>query len=289
MKISTFLPLAFILLMAPAACNTKNAKKSIDGQGEYRLVWSDEFDYNGKPDSTKWGYQYGFLYNREEQYYTDRLKNARVENGHLIIEAHRENIRNEAFVSPDEKDWRKNREYAKYTSARLLTKGKASWKYGKIEVRARLPEGVGLWPAIWMLGNNHDEAGWPACGEIDIMEHVGYEPDSIFGTVHTAAYNHTKGTEKGKKVFIKNPYTAFHVFSIEWTPEKIDFLLDGKVYNRFENEHRGVDEWPFDQKFYLILNVAVGGTLGGRKGIDDSIFPRQMTVDYVRVYQKKGR
>ncbi len=258
----------------------------------YQLVWSDEFNYNGKPDSANWGYDYGFIANREDQYYTDSLKNARVEDGHLIIETHKEEIPNKDYNNPDllKKSWMKyaaERKTAVYTSARLTTKNLASWKYGRIEISAKLPRGVGLWPAIWMLGGNRNEVGWPECGEIDIMEHVGFDPDSIFGTIHTKAYNHMKGTQKGKKIFIDQPYDSFNVFALEWTPEKMDFLLNDTVYNQILNEHKTTDEWPFDQKFYLIMNTAVGGMLGGKKGIDDSVFPQQMRVDYVRVYQLK--
>lgn len=143
-----------------------------------------------------------------------------------------------------------------------------------------------MWPAIWMLGDNRDEVGWPEAGEIDIMEHVGYNNDSIFGTVHTKAFNHIKNTEQGKSTFIDSPDDQFHVFSLDWTPEKMDFILDGTVYNTFKNQNKTTAEWPFDQNFHLILNVAVGGMLGGQKGIDDSVFPQRMSVDYVRVYQK---
>lgn len=253
----------------------------------YRLVWSDEFNYFGKPNPEKWGYEYGLIRNVEKQYYTDSLKNARVENGFLILEAHKETIRNEKYVSKDAKNWKENWEFADYTAPSLTTEGLAQWKYGIIEVKAKLPEGVGLWPAIWMLGENRKEVGWPKTGEIDIMEHVGFDKDSIFGTIHTQAYNHMKKTQKGKKVFIKDPYSAFHVYSIKWTPEKIDFLLDGKAYYHVKNEHKTNDEWPFDQPFYLKLNIAIGGMLGGRKGIDDSILPQRMSIDYVRVYQKE--
>ena len=138
-----------------------------------------------------------------------------------------------------------------------------------------------------MLGENRDAVGWPEAGEIDIMEHVGFESDSIFGTVHTKAFNHMKGTEKGKKIFIEEPYDSFHNFTVEWTPEKMDFMLDNTIYNSFNNEHKTTAEWPFDQKFYLILNVAVGGMLGGQKGVEDAIFPQQMQIDYVRVFEKK--
>jgi len=265
-------------------------KKSPTSHG-YSLVWSDEFNYAGKPDPAKWTYDYGFIANQEKQYYTDSLKNASVEEGYLIIEAFKEKIANKDFNNAALMNtwaaYKAKIDTAQYTSARLKTEDLAEWKYGRIEVRAMLPKGRGMWPAIWMLGENRREAGWPKCGEIDIMEHVGYNNDSIFGTIHTQAYNHMRGTQKGKKIFIENPNDEFHVFSIEWTPEKIDFMLDGVVYNHIENEHKTEAEWPFDQKFYLILNVAVGGGLGGKKGIDDSIFPQRMVVDYVRVYQLK--
>ncbi|MBP0905403.1 glycerophosphodiester phosphodiesterase family protein [Mariniflexile gromovii] len=265
--------------------------KSPTKQG-YKLVWSDEFNYKGKPDNTKWAYDYGFISNQEKQYFTDSLKNARVENGHLIIEAHKEKIANKDYGNEElkKKSWLKyvaEIDTAQYTSARLKTDGLASWKYGRIEVKAKLPKGVGLWPAIWMLGENRKQVGWPESGEIDIMEHVGFNPDSIFGTIHTKAYNHMIGTERGKKIFIDKPYDTFHVFALEWTPEKMDFILDDVVYNQIENEHKTTAEWPFDQKFHLILNVSVGGMLGGQKGIDDSVFPQKMMIDYVRVFQKK--
>lgn len=266
------------------SCNGGGTKKKKDGE-KYKLVWSDEFDHEGKPDTMKWGFECGFIRNREDQYYTDRLKNARVEDGFLIIEVHKEDFKNALFESKESKNWRLNKDSAHYTSASLSTQGLAEWTYGKIEVRAKLPKGVGLWPAIWMLGTNRAEVGWPQCGEIDIMEHVGFELDSIFGTIHTEAYNHMKGTQKGKRVYIKDPYGEFHTYAIEWTPEKIDFLLDRQVYHHVDNEHKTTDEWPFDQPFYLKLNIAVGGALGGKKGIDDSVFPQRMVVDYVRYYE----
>ncbi|TVZ57977.1 glycerophosphoryl diester phosphodiesterase [Flavobacteriaceae bacterium MAR_2010_105] len=256
----------------------------------YELVWSDEFNYKGKPDPQKWVYDYGFIANQEKQYYTDSLKNARVEKGHLIIEAHKEKIVNKDFNNPEIKGhakYKREIDSALYTSARIKTEGLAAWQYGYIEVRAKLPKGRGMWPAIWMLSENRREIGWPESGEIDIMEHVGYDNDTIHGTIHTKAYNHMKGTQKGKTIFIDNPNDKFHVFALDWTPEKMDFILDGVVYNHIVNEHKTTAEWPFDQKFYMILNVAVGGMWGGRKGIDDSIFPQQMVVDYVRVFQKK--
>lgn len=266
--------------------------KTSEPEKEYQLVWSDEFKENGNLDTLKWKYEKGFLRNKEAQYYTDRLKNVRIENDYLILEAHKEKIANEKFNTDEfkNKSWLHyiaDIDTAQYTSGSISTQGIAQWTYGKIEVKAKLPKGVGLWPAIWMLGSNRAEVGWPKCGEIDIMEHVGFNKDSIFGTIHTQAYNHMKGTQKGKKTFIDKPYDSFHVFSMEWTPEKIDFLLDGTIYNHLENPHLSEDEWPFDKDFYLKLNVAIGGGLGGKKGIDENVFPQQMVVDYVRVYQLK--
>lgn len=254
----------------------------------WKLVWNDEFNYSGRIDSTKWAYEYGLKRNQEAQYYSDSLKNVRVEDGFLILEAHKSKAKNELFVSKDEKGWKKNTETANYTSGSITTKNNAQWTYGRIEIRAKLPSGNGVWPALWMIGENYDEVGWPECGEIDIMEYVGFEPDSIFGTIHTKAYNHMRGTQKGKNIKIDNPSETFHLFVLEWTPESMDFILDDTVYNHITNEHKTTDEWPFDQDFHLKMNLAIGGMLGGRKGIDDSIFPQQFVIDYVRVYQKQN-
>jgi len=242
---------------------------------EYKLVWSDEFDEDGTPDATKWGYDLGDgcpyvcgWGNNELQYYTNNSKNARVKNGHLIIEALKEDKKGK-----------------KYTSARLVTKKKGDWKYGKIEVKAKLPSGLGTWPAIWMLPTKNKYGGWPKSGEIDIMEHVGYAPDSIYGTVHTEAYNHIKRTHKDGNKVIKSE-GVFHIYSIDWQKDKIDFLVDNELYFSFANEKKTFEEWPFDKAFYLILNVAVGGNWGGKHGVDATIFPLKIEVDYVRVYQK---
>lgn len=233
--------------------------------------WSDDFNYTGLPDSSKWksdvgGHGWG---NKELQFYTNKdTQNAVVRNGVLIITARKQ-----------------DKENRNYTSAKLVTRGIKDFKYGRIEVRAKLPAGRGTWPAIWMLGSDIKEAGWPGCGEIDIMEHVGYNKDSIFGTVHSAAYNHVKGTQKGKAVFVTEPYTQFHIYAIDWTAEKIDFLLDGNTYFTVRNEHLTQKEWPFDQPFYLILNLAIGGNWGGKMGVDNSIFPVSMEIDYVKVFE----
>lgn len=235
-----------------------------------QLVWSDEFNINGLPDSTKWNYDVGGhgWGNQELQYYTSRqLKNARVENGLLIIEAHKEKIGNND-----------------YSSARLITKGKGDWKYGRIEVRAKLPKGLGTWPAIWMLGTT-PKITWPDDGEIDIMEHVGYDQGVIHASTHTKKYYHSIGTQKTATISVTDCTDTFHLYALEWDAESITVFVDDKAYFTFKNEHTGNDAWPFDKPFHLLLNVAVGGFWGGHKGVDPNIFPKQMLVDYVRVYQ----
>lgn len=257
----------FLSVLFLTSCFSSPEKKNKD---EWKLFWSDEFNYTGLPDSAKWNYETGGngWGNNELQYYTNAsLNNVEVSNGTLKLKVLEQKI--------------ENREY---TSARLVTKGKAEFTYGKIDIRAKLPAGKGLWPAVWMLGANVDKIAWPGCGEIDIMEHVGYEKDSIFGTIHTKAYNHIIGTQKGRKNFIANPYTDFHLYSLEWSADRMDFLLDNKLYYSIENEHKTFAEWPFDSPFFLIMNIAVGGNLGGKEGVDPTIFPAAMEVDYVRVY-----
>lgn len=260
-KVSTFIWLfiSIFLISGEAYCQ------------EWQLVWSDEFDYKGLPDPEKWNYEVGMIRNKESQYYTQgNPDNARVEDGVLIIEAVKEDFKG-----------------ANYTSASLITNGKKEFLYGKLEVRAKLPTGVGMWPAIWMLGNRRKDVGWPECGEIDIMENVGFDPDTIHANIHTKSYNHVKGTNKGSKIYVEAPYKDFHVYSVEWFEDQLVFYVDGRRYFSFENEKTGNDVWPFDKAHYLILNVAVGGAWGGRYGIDESIFPQQMLIDYVRYYEMK--
>ncbi|MDB5233525.1 MAG: hypothetical protein JWR44_518 [Hymenobacter sp.] len=244
-----------------------------------KLVWSDEFSKPGLPDSTKWGYDVGGSGwgNKEEQYYTKRrLENARVEGGNLIVQARRE------ALHPGNA----------YTSARLVSRGPGgSQTYGRFEVRARIPAGRGTWPAIWMLPdkNPYGNHGWPDNGEIDIMEHVGYDPNVIHATTHCKAYYFRINTQKTGITKLPDATTAFHVYSVEWTPETISAQIDGQLYFAHRNEGTGWEIWPWDQPFHLLLNVAVGGEWGGQKGIDEAAFPQQMVVDYVRFYQmKKG-
>jgi beta-glucanase (GH16 family) len=241
-------------------------------KSEWQLVWGDEFNYEGLPDSTKWNYNTGGdgWGNHELEFYTTkRLENTHVTNGNLIIEARKEK-------------WKANN----YTSARLITKGKGDWKYGRIEVRAKLPDGIGTWPAIWMLGSK-TPFEWPDDGEIDIMEHVGYDPGIIHASIHCKNYNHIMNTQKTAITNVPDYATAFHVYALEWDAGSINIFVDEKKYFSFANEHIDYASWPFDQPMHLLLNLAVGGDWGGQKGIDNSIFPKQMLVDYVRVYQKK--
>jgi len=240
---------------------------------KWELVWADEFNNEGLADQSKWDYEVGFIRNRERQYYTKaRIENARAEDGTLIIESRKEKY-----------------EDGEYTSASLHTWHKAEWLYGRIEVRAKLPTGKGMWPAIWMLGTNRDTVGWPACGEIDIMENVGFDPDTICANIHTKAYNHVQGTGKGSKIKAEKPYEQYHVYAIEWYEDRIDFFLDDQKYFTFKNEGKGNDVWPYDKPHYLILNAAIGGSWGGQKGIDDAIFPQRYFIDYVRFFKEKKK
>lgn len=272
--------LLFVVLFAALNWTCKPAAKMRNEQAPkpvsaLKLVWSDEFDYNGLPDSTRWGYDMGDgcpnvcgWGNNELQYYTRSLNNARTENGKLIVEARREKMGG--------KD---------YSSARLVSKFKGDWTYGRIAIRAKLPKGKGVWPAIWMLPTDWKYGGWPASGEIDIMEFVGYMPDSLFGSIHTKSYNHAIGTQSTKSVYLNDLSTVYHEYAIDWYTNRIDFLLDGKIFHTFKNNGKGPDAWPFDQRFHLILNMAVGGNWGGKMGVDTSIWPQRMEVDYVRVYE----
>lgn len=226
------------------------------------LVWSDEFDTPGAPDPARWGYDIGAggWGNNELQYYTNRLENASCSNGTLKIVLKAENFSG----SP-------------YTSARILSKGKFSFKYGKVEARAKLPAGGGTWPAIWMLGDNISSVGWPACGEIDIMEHVGNQLNKIFGTVHYPG--NSGGNAVGGTTTISNVTTEFHRYGIEWNTTTIKFLVDDVVFFTFNNS----SSLPFNQNFFLIMNIAMGGNFGGT--VDPAFTSGTMEVDYIRVYQ----
>lgn len=243
-------------------------------QKQRELVWQDEFDGNTL-DTTKWTAYVGNgcpelcgFGNNELQFYTDELANVSVSDGVLTISATQDSVGENPF-----------------SSAKLVTQNHADWQYGRIEVRAKVPEGKGNWPAIWMLPTENKYGGWPRSGEIDIMEHVGYNPEMVYGTVHTQAFNHMLGTQKGDSIRVKQLDQKFHLYAVDWSEEKIDFYLDDQLYHTFANTGGNSDEWPFDHPFYLILNVAVGGNWGGKYGIANDIFPNRMEIDYVRVYQ----
>ena len=258
----TFLGMIAFSLLCPRDSYCQENKK-------WKLVWSDEFDKPGLPDSSKWGYDVGGTGwgNQELQFYTkDRPENARVEDGHLIIEARKE-------------PW----EGKNYTSARLVTRGKEEWQHGKIEVRAKLPQGRGSWPAIWMLAATNPMR-WPDDGEIDIMEHVGYDQGKVHGSVHCKKYYHSIGTQKTGNIMVPDCSKKFHVYGVEWDKNNVKISMDDKTYFEFQNEGTGYEAWPFDNKMFLLLNVAVGGNWGGVQGVDETIWPQRMEVDYMRAY-----
>jgi len=239
----------------------------------WQLIWSDEFDYEGLPNSQKWGYDVGGhgWGNNELQFYTEnRIENSWVTGGVLYVQARREQYSG-----------------SEYTSARLISKGKGDWTYGRFEIRARLPEGRGTWPAIWMLPTDwtYGDGGWPDNGEIDIMEHVGYNPGVIHASTHTDSYNHRLGTQKTATINMPDAQDEFHIYSLEWSADTIHVFIDSTKYFTQVNDGSGWQAWPFDKDFHLILNLAIGGDWGGVQGIDNSIFPQRLEIDYVRVYE----
>lgn len=271
-RVGSKVPEAFLQKDVEQVSNVEDIAYDLENM-DYQLVWSDEFDYEGLPDVEKWGYDTGGSGwgNQELQYYTNE-GNAWVENGRLIIEARKE-----------------EKEGCDYTSARLVSRGKGDWKYAKIEVCAKLPSGVGTWPAIWMLPTDWVYGNWPASGEIDIMEHVGYDQDVVHASVHTQSYYHSIGTQKTNTIKVEGVSEEFHVYAVEWLPDTIKFFVDDEEYFSFTptdfKPYPSYKEWPFDKRMHLLLNVAFGGSWGGYKGIDDTILPARMEVDYVRVYQ----
>ncbi|MEL6416005.1 MAG: glycoside hydrolase family 16 protein [Pseudomonadota bacterium] len=277
MKIGSGLALLSIALTGCATATPMPQMLSVpDG---YKLVWSDEFDHDGLPDPTRWAYDThrnaDGWYNDELQYYSaERSENARVEGGHLIIEARREPTPLEAFPDTGGQD---------YTSTRLFTSERAAWQYGYFEIRAKLPCGRGLWPAIWTLPEGKSQ--WPDDGEIDIMEYVGWNPNEFHATVHTRDVNHVLGTQFGASLHSNTACGAFHTHSLLWTADDIFIAVDGEPYFHYPRGSKGYGEWPFDRAHHLILNIAIGGW-GGQEGIDAAAFPARMEVDYVRVYQK---
>jgi beta-glucanase (GH16 family) len=265
--------MAFILGLAalwmPTGCTIAPVSNAPAG---YSLVWADEFDQNGLPNPDHWMYdteanRTGW-YNNERQYYAvKRAENSRVSDGKLLITARKETLESAADYGGQA-----------YSSAPLITRGKASWTYGFVEVRAKLPCGAGTWPAIWMLG----AGAWPAAGEIDIMEQVGNNPSSIEATIHNTSTAGTSGN--GSQTKLDDACTAFHNYQLTWTHERLTIGVDNRPFHTYPNQHNGFETWPFDLPQYLILNLAIGGDMGGT--VDDAIFPRSMELEYVRVYQK---
>jgi beta-glucanase (GH16 family) len=272
MKVSKYMPL-LLLAVASMVCSLKNKAHAPADKGwkfENTPVWADDFDYTGAPDTTKWGYDIGGRGwgNNELQYYTNSIDNASVDSSILSITARKE-----------------TKEGRNYTSARLVTKNKGDFLYGRFEVRAKLPAGRGTWPAIWMLPTDWEYGDWPKSGEIDIMEHVGFDPDNIHISAHTEKYYFKINTQKTAIKRISNATTEFHLYRVDWTPAALRGYIDDQLIFEFRNEGKGYEGWPFDKRFHLLLNVAVGGDWGGQKGIDETAFPTVMEVDYVRVYK----
>ncbi len=228
------------------------------------LVWSDEFNTNGAPDSGKWAYDTGTgsggWGNNEAQYYTSRPENVIVENGFLKIKTLKEVYNG-----------------SNYTSARLKTQGKFSFKYGRVEMRAKLPAGGGTWPAFWMLGDNITSVGWPSCGEIDIMEHVGNQLNKIYGSLHHPG--HSGANPDGSNVTISNATTDYHIYALDWGASTIKFYVDGQLFYTFSNS----SSVPFNSNFFLIVNCAIGGNFGGT--IDPAFTSSTYEIDYIRIFQ----
>lgn len=294
--------LAFGSFAQQAGAQQKKSKSKFTN-----LVWSDEFNYNGLPDPAKWTYEEGFVRGIDNQIYTKgRIQNAEVSNGFLTITGRKEGYANKQYsrqkkmaydadnASRGVKEATGSKPAAikkfhdslgHYTSASVTTLGKAQWTYGRMEVKAKVPPGKGVWPAIWMLGTNRAKTGWPKCGEIDIMEFVGKDPGHVFATVHYADTATRKTKKKqGSKLDVQAPFNDFHIYAVEWDSTAIRFYYDQKAYYTFSVDEAGTRaDNPFKKPFYLLLNLALGGEWGGP--IDDSVLPGKFIIDYVRVYQ----
>lgn len=273
-------PLGFILLSLAISygfvCPTARAANP----AEWRLIWSDEFNGRRGPtlDSKKWSFDVGGggWGNNELESYTNRSVNAKVQDGVLVIR-----VLKETFTGPDNVT-------RNYTSARILTKNKFTQTYGRFEARIKLPYGQGIWPAFWMLGYDLDTAGWPSCGEIDIMEYIGREPSLIHGTIHGPGYSGAKGITASYKLSqLKESPDDYHTFAVEWEPGVIRFYVDKQLYKtRTPADLPAGKAWVFNHPFFLVINVAVGGDFPGNPDATTA-FPQVMKVDYVRVYQRK--
>lgn len=243
-------------------------------KGNTKLAFQDEFNGKGLPDKEKWDFEKGYIRNSEKQFYAgDRKENVYLKDGYLHLVARNDSAVIDGKARP-------------ITSASIHTKNTFAFKYGKIEIRAKLPFCLGTWPAIWLMPTENKYGWWPKSGEIDIMEHVGYDPEKINYAIHTESNNHKKQNGKGSNAFCPTCYTEFHTYGLEWHEDRIEWFLDGKkrfVVTRSENATW--EAWPFDQNFYLILNLAFGGGWGGTKGIDPQCLPQEYIIDYVRIFQ----
>ena len=230
-------------------------------------TWSDEFSIDGIADTKKWSYDVGGngWGNNELEYYTAGLNDS-VKNGILYITA-----RKQTFSGKN------------YTSARIVTKNKGDWSYGRFEIKAKLPKGRGTWPAIWMLPTDEVFGGWPNSGEIDIMEHVGFDLDNVHFTLHAKGFYGANGKGAGK--IIPGATDGFHLYRLDWTPYGIRGYMDDEKVFEYLDPGTGPDYWPFSKNFHLLMNIAIGGNWGGAQGVDDTIFPVMMQLDYVRVYK----
>jgi beta-glucanase (GH16 family) len=250
-------------------------------QSGWTLVWSDEFNASdgSAPDPSKWTFEAGGngFGNQELEYYTSRPQNAEIQNGNLVITALKENYAGPDGISRD------------YTSARLNTSNKFQQAYGRFEASIKIPYGQGIWPAFWMLGNDIPTNGWPACGEIDVMENIGHEPSIVHGTIHGPGYSGAHG--------IGSPFSLsdgrrfaddYHLYAVEWSPNEIKFYVDNNLYaTRTPADLPPGTKWVYDHPFFVILNLAVGGAWPGSPDAT-TVFPQQMLVDYVRVYKRSG-
>ncbi|HUB01782.1 MAG TPA: glycoside hydrolase family 16 protein [Terriglobales bacterium] len=270
---------AMIATIVVSVSGQTSVAASHEHENDWKLVWSDEFNGpNGSAiDVSKWVIETGGKGwgNKEKEYYTDRLQNLFLQNGNLVIRALKEK-----YTGPD-------RITRKYTSGRMKTQGKFSQKYGRFEARIKIPAGQGMWPAFWMLGDDITQVGWPGCGEIDIMENIGKEPGIIHGSIHGPGYTGTVGIEAPYHLPDMQRFAEdFHVFAIEWDPASISFYVDHNLYvTRTRADLRPGWKWVFDKPFFLILNLAVGGDWPGNPN-SSTVFPADMLVDYVRVYQR---
>lgn len=248
---------------------TANPVQDLNWKFEDAPFWADEFDEPGKPSSTRWQYEEGFTGwgNNELQYYT-KGDNVSIEDGILTIEARKE-----------------DRGGANYTSSRIITRGLGDFLYGRFEARMKLPPGRGTWPAFWMLPSDFSYGNWPKSGEIDVMEHVGWDPGVVHVTVHTEKNNFASGTQVSGKKTIPDFDKEFHLYRVDWTPYAIRGYIDGEKIFEYINKNTGFSAWPFNKRFFLLLNLAIGGQWGGVQGIDNTIFPARMQVDYVRVFK----